>query len=147
VKEWTWGRPTARVGDPLLEPGVVALVGSQQGREGADQVGQGGHLGACAFEPGERLLLAACEADRPGEQEPRRPAGWQVRPVSLGAALVDVADEQVGAALVAELADLPQQLLDRDRGVLGATVAALIAAGVVRGRRDRGSNAASPSAR
>jgi hypothetical protein len=53
-----------------------------------------------------------------------------VRPVALGASLVDVADEQVRAALVAELADLPQQLLDRDRGVLGAAPAQVVAVGV-----------------
>ena len=30
-----------RVGDPLLEPGVVARVGGQQGCEGRDEAGQG----------------------------------------------------------------------------------------------------------
>ncbi len=42
-----------------------------------------------------------------------------MRPTAFCAALVDVADEQVGAALVAEFPDLPQQLLDRDTGFFG----------------------------
>jgi hypothetical protein len=53
-----------------------------------------------------------------------------VRPVAVGAALVDVADEQVGAALVAELADLPEQLPNRDSGVLGAPLAQVVAVGI-----------------
>jgi len=56
-----------------------------------------------------------------------------VRPVAFGAALVDVADEQVGAALVAELADLPQQLLDGHGGVPGAALAQVVAVGVDQG--------------
>jgi hypothetical protein len=82
----------ARSGDPLAEPGVVARVGCQQGGEGADQVGQGGYFRAGAFEAGERLVLAAGEAVRPGEQDPGGPAGRQVRAVAVQAALADVAD-------------------------------------------------------
>ena len=65
----------ARAGDPLLEPGVVAWVGGQQGREGDDEAGQGGHLGAGCGELGERLVLAGGEAVWPGEQDPGGPAG------------------------------------------------------------------------
>ena len=65
----------AGAGDPLPEPGVVARVGGQQGREGRDEAGQGGHFGAGCGEPGERLLLAGGEAVRPGEQDPGGPAG------------------------------------------------------------------------
>jgi hypothetical protein len=53
-----------------------------------------------------------------------------VRPVTVGASLVDVADEQVGAALVAELPDLPQRLLDRDPGFFGAPLAQVVAVGI-----------------
>jgi hypothetical protein len=59
-----------RAGGPLLEPGVVAWVGVRQGREGRDEAGQGGHLGAGCGEFGERLVLAGGEAVRPGEQDP-----------------------------------------------------------------------------
>ena len=65
----------ARVSDPLPEPCVVARVGGQQGREGRDEAGQGGHLGAGGGEPGERLVLAGREAVRPGEQDPGGAAG------------------------------------------------------------------------
>ena len=51
----------------------------------------------------------------------------------LPAALVDVADEEVGAALVAGLADLPQQLLDRDAGLFGPALAEVVAVGVDEG--------------
>ena len=73
VKECTWGRSALRVGHPLAEPGVVARAGSQGG-EGADQPGQGGHLRAGALQAGERLVLAAGKAVRPGEQDPGGPA-------------------------------------------------------------------------
>src|SRR5246127_2152772 len=56
VKECTLGRPAARVGDPLPEPGGVARVGGQQGREGLDEACQGGHLGAGGLDAGKRLL-------------------------------------------------------------------------------------------
>ena len=59
--------------------------------------------------------------------------GDEVRPVGVGAALVDVADEEVGAARVAALADLPQQLLDRDPGLFGAALAQVVAVGVDEG--------------
>ncbi len=65
----------ARAGDPLPEPGAVAQVGDQQGREGRDEAGQDGHLGAGCGEPSERLGLAACQVARPGEQDPGGPAG------------------------------------------------------------------------
>jgi hypothetical protein len=107
------------VGDPLLEPGVVAGAGGQQGGEGPDQAGQGGHLGAGRGEPGERLGLPGLEVVRPGEHDPGGPAVRQMGPACVQAALVDVADEQVGAAGVAPLADLPQQLRDRDAGLFG----------------------------
>jgi hypothetical protein len=42
-----------------------------------------------------------------------------MRAAALQAALVNVADEEVGAALVAALTDLAQQLLDRDAGLFG----------------------------
>jgi hypothetical protein len=75
VNECTWGRSAARAGDPLAEPGVVARVGGQQGREGRDEAGQGGHPGAGCGELGERLVLAGGEVVGPGEQDPGGPAG------------------------------------------------------------------------
>ena len=56
-----------------------------------------------------------------------------MRAVAVQAAPVDVADEEVGAALVAALADLPQQLPDRDAGLFGPALAAVVAVGVNEG--------------
>src|SRR5258708_6419830 len=53
--------------------------------------------------------------------------------VAVQAALVDVADQEVGAALVAALADLPQQVLDRDSGLAGPALAQVVAMGVDEG--------------
>jgi hypothetical protein len=50
-----------------------------------------------------------------------------VRPVAVRAALVDVADEEVGTALVAALADLPQQLPERDAGLFCPALAEVAA--------------------
>ena len=49
-----------------------------------------------------------------------------MRAVAVEAPLVDVADQEVGAALVAAVADLPQQMLDRDSGLLGAALAEVV---------------------
>jgi hypothetical protein len=70
----------ARVGDPLPELAVVARVRGQQGREGADEACQGGHLGAGGGEAGERLGPAGREAVRPGEQDPGGVTGAAGRP-------------------------------------------------------------------
>jgi hypothetical protein len=56
-----------------------------------------------------------------------------VRAVAVHAALVDVADEEVGTALVAALADLPEQLLERDSGLFGPALAEVVAVGVDEG--------------
>jgi len=56
-----------------------------------------------------------------------------VRAVTVQAALVDVADEEVGAALVAAVADLAQQVLDRDAGFFGPALAEVVAVGVDEG--------------
>jgi len=56
-----------------------------------------------------------------------------VRAVAVQAALVDVADQEVGAALVAALADLAQQLLDRDAGLLCPALAEVVTVGVDEG--------------
>ena len=53
-----------------------------------------------------------------------------MRPAAFCAALADVADEQVGAALVAEFPDLPQQLLDRDAWLFCPALAEVVAVGV-----------------
>ena len=52
-----------------------------------------------------------------------------MRPAGLGPALGDVLDEEGPAALVAELADLPQQLQDRNPGFFGAALAQVISVG------------------
>ena len=57
-----------------------------------------------------------------------------MRPVAVEPALVDVADQEVGAALVAALLDLAQELLDRDAWLLGAALAEVVAVGVDQGR-------------
>ena len=56
-----------------------------------------------------------------------------MRAVAVQAALVDVADQEVGAALVAEFPDLPQQLLERDAGLFGPALAEVVAVGVDEG--------------
>jgi hypothetical protein len=55
-----------------------------------------------------------------------------VRPVPVCAALVDGADEETGAALVAALADLPEQLLERDAGLFCPAFAEVVAVGSTR---------------
>ena len=62
-------------GDPLLQAPGVARVRGQQAREGTDQAGQGGHLGAGGGDAGEVFLLAGGEGGGPGEQEPGHAAG------------------------------------------------------------------------
>jgi hypothetical protein len=56
-----------------------------------------------------------------------------VRPVAVESPLADVADEEVGAARVAELADLPQELLNGDCGLVCAALAQVVAVGDRRG--------------
>ena len=56
-----------------------------------------------------------------------------MRAVAIHAALVDVAGEEVGAALVAAFADLPQQVLERDAGLFGPALAEVVAVGVDEG--------------
>ena len=56
-----------------------------------------------------------------------------MRPFGVGAALVEVADQEVGAAGVATLADLAQQLLNGDPGFLGAAFAQVVAVRVDQG--------------
>jgi hypothetical protein len=88
---------------------------------------------AGGLDPGQRLLLAPGEAVRPGEQEPGSPAGRQVRPVAVEPALVDVADQEVGTALVAALPDLAQELLDGDARLFRPPLAEVVAVGVDEG--------------
>src|SRR6202050_3562324 len=123
----------AGVGDPLLELVLVSGAGGQHGGAGADQAGHGVHLLAGRREPCRRLALPVREVVRPGEQDLCCLAGRDVRPFGVGAALVEVADEEVGAAGVAALADLPQQLLDGDSGFLGASFAQVVAVRVDQG--------------
>ena len=70
-----------------------------------------------------------------------------MRPVAVQAALVDVAGEQVGAALVAALADLPQQLSDRDAGLFGPALAEVVAVGIDQGGAVLRGRAAAAAAR
>jgi hypothetical protein len=49
-----------------------------------------------------------------------KPSMREMRPVAAEPSLVDVADEEVGTALLARLADLSQQLRDRGAGFRGA---------------------------
>ena len=55
-----------------------------------------------------------------------------MRAVAVHAALVDAADEEFGTALVAALADLPQQLLERDAGLFCPALAEVVAVGPTR---------------
>jgi hypothetical protein len=54
--------------------------------------------------------------------------------VAFGTALVEVADQQVGAAGVAQIPDLREQPGDGDRGVGRAAVTQMITVGVDEGR-------------
>src|SRR5262249_33115644 len=119
--------------DPSLEPGLVFPGWGEHLSEGADQGRQGGHLGAGGLDAGEGLGLAAREAVWPGEQGAGWPAGGQVRAVAVQAALAGVADEEAGAALVAALADLPQQLLNRDAWLFRPALAEVVTVGAGEG--------------
>ena len=57
-----------------------------------------------------------------------------MRLAAVQPALVDIADQKVGDALVAALPDLAQELLDRDARLLGAALAEVVAVGVHQGR-------------
>ncbi len=141
----------AGVGDPLPELVLVAGVGGRAWRRRSGSGWPG------LSSPGRRRrAVRASRAARPvrlsGLVSRIRVAlrGDEVRPVGVGAALVDVADQQVGAARVAALADLPQQLLDRDPGFLGSALAQVVAVGVDEGGpvlRVRGAAARARSAR
>ena len=72
------------------------------------------------------------EAVWPGQQDAGSPARGQVRAVAVQAAPVDVADQEVGAALVAAFADLAQQVLDRDPGFFRVALAEVVAVGSTR---------------
>lgn len=61
--------------DPLPEEAAVLGLRGQQGGEGADEAGHGGHLRAGGGQGGEGLVLAGGQVGGPGEQEPGRPAG------------------------------------------------------------------------
>jgi hypothetical protein len=50
-----------------------------------------------------------------------------VRLAAVQPALIDVADQEVGAALVAALPDLAKEVLDRDAGLFGAALAEVVA--------------------
>jgi hypothetical protein len=56
-----------------------------------------------------------------------------VRAGVLGPALVEVADQEVGASGVAELADLAQELPDRDAGLFCPPLAGVVAVGIDEG--------------
>ena len=57
-----------------------------------------------------------------------------MRLAAVQPALIDVADQEVGAALVAALPDLAQELPDRDAWLLGAALAEVVAVAGTSGR-------------
>ena len=69
-------------------------------------------------------LVSRSRVARRGERCGRSPSS---------AALVDVADQEVGAALVAALPDLAQELLDGDAGLFCPPLAQVVAVGVDEG--------------
>lgn len=56
-----------------------------------------------------------------------------MRPACFGAALAEVADQQVGAALVTALANFSQQLGDRDARLVGSALAEVVAVAIDEG--------------
>ena len=68
-----------------------------------------------------------------GEQESGKAAGGGDGAVAFGAALVEVADQQVGAAGVAEFPDLVREVGDGDGRVVGPAPAQVVAVGVDQG--------------
>src|SRR5262252_5662131 len=56
-----------------------------------------------------------------------------MRPVAVQPALIDVADQEVGAALVTAFPDLAQELLDGDAGLCCPALAEVVAVGVDEG--------------
>ena len=113
--------------DPLAEEAGVARVRGQQGREGADEAREGGHLEA-GGEPARTFCwLAVRLAGRVSSSRAAR-RGDRCGRSTLGRPWVMYSDKQVRAARVAELRDLPQQPLDRE--VLCAALAQVVAVGV-----------------
>ncbi|MET8291828.1 hypothetical protein ABZV80_42770 [Streptomyces sp. NPDC005132] len=68
-----------------------------------------------------------------GEQESGEAAGGCHGAVAFGAALVEVADQQVGAAGIAQFPDLVQEVGDGDGRVVGPPSAQVVAVGVDQG--------------
>ncbi|MEU1180433.1 hypothetical protein ABZ464_22775 [Streptomyces sp. NPDC005820] len=83
-----------------------------------DEVGQSGHLVAGGAGGLDAFPLVIFEAVGAGEQVAGEAPGRKCGPVGLDAALVDVADEQVRAAGVAQFPDLLEEMGDGDGRVL-----------------------------
>ncbi|GAA2662587.1 hypothetical protein GCM10010307_81790 [Streptomyces vastus] len=119
----------ADLGDPVGELGVVALRLGQELRELAGETGEFGHLGAGFGKFPQECGVLVAQVLGAGEEEPGEALRGGHEPLALGAALGDVAVQQVEAAGVARLLDLPEQVLDGDGRAGGAAGAEVVAVG------------------
>jgi hypothetical protein len=134
VKARTWGRSAARavVMHSCSRP---ALPGSGTRRAAKPRIWLARALisGQAAWMRASVSAWPPVRRVGPGEQEPCGLAGRQVRPVAVEPALVDVADQEVGAAPVAALPDLTQELLDGDAPLFRPPLAEVVAVGAGKG--------------
>lgn len=100
-------------------------------RELSGETGEFGHLGTALGElPQEGGVLVPQVLGTGEEEAGEAPRGGD-GPVTVGAALGDVADQEVRAPGVTELPDLAQEVGDGHRGVLGpAQPAQVVAVGI-----------------
>lgn len=140
VSDTASGMPWASVTRWCLLPGRARSTGLgppvggiQQHGEGVNEVGRSGHLEAGSAGGLDAIPLVVLEAVGAGEQVAGEAPGRECGPVGLDAALVDVADEEVRAAGVAQFPDLLQEMGDGDGRVLQPASAQVIAAGVHEG--------------
>jgi hypothetical protein len=119
--------------DPLGEFHVVARSRFQQGGEAAYEIGECGHLRAGRGDLLQQGRFLRTQVFGVGEQEAAGVTWGGDGAVAFSAALVEVADPQVGAAGVAQLSYLPQQLGDSNRRIGRATGAQMVAVGIDEG--------------
>lgn len=116
VKVCRWGRSSACAEViHVLSRTALPSTGSSSA---VDEVGQSGHLMAGGAGGFDTFPLVVLEAVRAGEKEAGQAPGRKCGPVGLDTPLVDVADQQVRAARVAQLPDFPQEMGDGDGRIL-----------------------------
>jgi hypothetical protein len=103
--------------DPFGEFGVVAGGGSEKFGELVDEAGEFCHLRAGGGEVAEEFGVLVAQVVGAGQEESGQVARGDEGPVAFGAALGEVAVEEVEAAGVALLLDFAEELQHGHRGV------------------------------